>query len=366
MTILGTRPEIIRLSLLINKLDQTCEHILVNTGQNYDPNLSDIFFDGMNVRKPDYNLSVDTSSLGSALAEIFQKVETLLVKYQPDGVVILGDTNSAFAAVLAERMSIPVYHLEAGNRAFDKNVPEDLNRRMVDHVSSVNIAYTERAFGNLLREGLQPRFVYKSGSPMPEVFSHYQSAFKSSRILESLKLSTGGYFLASIHRQETVDHIETLMTVLKELNEVGEKFGMNVIFSTHPRTKSRIGVMETSQFPRLILCNPFSFVDYVTLQKNARCVISDSGTAFEEAVLTRVPTVIARSSSERLEALSAGNTILSGVAQGQISRSVNMVLNRETSHYTPDADYLESHFSDKVLSIILSTISNVKGWYGLR
>jgi len=368
VTIVGTRPEIIRLSRVISKLDESVNHILVHTGQNYDPKLNEIFFSELNVRTPDYFLNADTSSLGSVMGDILKKIEDVFVSHRPDGVVILGDTNSAIAAVMAKRMHIPVYHMEAGNRSFDENVPEETNRRMVDHVSDFNLAYTEHARRNLLAEGLHPRRVVVTGSPMREILEHYLPAIETSDILSKLELTRGGYFLVSAHRQENVDSPSRLATLLETLKALHSEWNVPVLVSTHPRTRKLLenlaGYAET---PGLIFHEPFGFLDYNKLQLNALAVVSDSGTISEEATILGFPAVTIRDSMERPEALEIGGLVMTGIAKDNVIAGLREVIVNppEAGRSLPEG-YEVSNVSERVVRYILSTVSRHHEWAGIR
>lgn len=365
MTIVGTRPELIRLSRLIPKLDQYTKHVLVHTGQNDDPKLNQIFFDELEIRKPDYFLKVDTSSMGSVMADTIRKSEEVLLKEQPDAVMILGDTNSAVAAIVAERMHIPVYHMEAGNRSFDANVPEELNRKLVDHIASFNLPYSEHALRNLLAEGLHPRRICVTGSPILEIYNHYKHKIESSTALENLSLTPNSYFLVSVHRQENVDSPERLKLVLDCLIAVRDTWNLSVLVSTHPRTKKRLQEIGSEKIEGIDFHEPFGYFDYNQLQKNAKCVISDSGTISEESAIIGFPAVSFRDSMERPEALDSGSVVLSGLntvnllATIQIACGTGGGLRTPTSYEVPD-------FSSIVLKFLYSTASQHKSWLGIR
>jgi UDP-N-acetylglucosamine 2-epimerase (non-hydrolysing) len=368
VTIVGTRPEIIRLSRVIAKLDESVNHVFVHTGQNYDPKLNDIFFSELNVRTPDYFLNVDTSSLGAVLGDTLKKTEEVFLKHKPDGVVILGDTNSAIAAVLAKRMHIPVYHMEAGNRSFDENVPEETNRRMVDHVSDFNLAYTEHARRNLLAEGLHPRRVVVTGSPMSEILAHYLPAIQGSNVLDTLKLQKNGYFLVSAHRQENVDNPSRLADLLETLKAIHAEWNVPVLVSTHPRTRKQLeNLPGYSEIPGVIFHEPFGFLDYNKLQLNALAVVSDSGTISEEATILGFPAVTIRDSMERPEALEVGGIVMTGLGKDNVIAGI-----REVVANPPKADrklpegYEATNVSERVVRFILSTVSRHHEWAGVR
>jgi UDP-N-acetyl-L-fucosamine synthase len=365
MTIVGTRPELIRLSRLIPKLDEHTNHILVHTGQNDDPKLNQIFFDELEIRKPDYFLKVDTSSMGTVMADTIRKSEEVLLKEKPDAVMILGDTNSAVAAIVAERMQIPVYHMEAGNRSFDANVPEELNRKLVDHIASFNLPYTEHALRNLLAEGLHPRRICVTGSPIREIYNHYRDKIEKSSAMQDLSLTQGKYFLVSVHRQENVDSPERLKLVLECLTAVRDTWNLPVLVSTHPRTKKRLEEIGSKEIQGIDFHEPFGYFDYNQLQKNAMCVISDSGTISEEAAIIGFPAISFRDSMERPEALDAGVLILSGLSAPNLLQSIEILTSREPIHLTP-ADYKSADFSERVFRFLFSTVRQHRAWLGLQ
>lgn len=368
VTVVGTRPEIIRLSRVITKLDEAFNHIFVHTGQNYDPMLNDIFFEELKVRKPDYFLDVDTSSLGAVMGDTLKKIEEVFLRHRPDGLVILGDTNSAITALIAKRMHIPIYHLEAGNRSFDENVPEETNRRMVDHVADFNLAYTEHARRNLLAEGLHPRQVAVTGSPMQEVLNHYRTEIADSEIVKSLNLMPQQYFLVSAHREENVDDPSRLSELLETLKAIHAEWNMPVLVSTHPRTRKRLEALQSyTPSSGVIFHEPFGFFDYVNLQENAFAVISDSGTVSEEASILGFPAVTIRDSMERPEALEVGGVVLVGLSMGNVLAGVREVVkNRNNSQIKLPIGYEVSDFSLRVLRFILSTAHVSRYWTGVR
>lgn len=368
VTIVGTRPEIIRLSRLIPILDVVADHKFVHTGQNYDYQLNQVFFDELKVRQPDYFLDAQTISLGMVLGDILQKIEKIFVAEKPDGVVILGDTNSAICALLAKRMHIPVYHLEAGNRSFDENVPEESNRRMVDHVSDFNLPYNSWSYANLINEGMHPRRMIKTGSPMKEILKYYEKDISKSEVLKTLKLNRGEYFLVSAHRQENVDSQERLQILLKSLNAIQEKWNLPVLVSTHPRTRKRLeGIKGYDTNPRIIFHEPFGFFDYVALQMNSRAVISDSGTISEESAILSFPAITIRDSIERPEALETGSILMTGLESDQILNGLEQITSasRSNSEVLPEG-YEVENFSLRVSSFILSTVYRHHEWAGIR
>ena len=364
VTIVGTRPEIIRLSRLIPKLDEYTDHILVHTGQNSDRQLNEVFFEDLELRQPDYYLNVDTSSMGSVMGDTLKKAEEVFLKEKPDAVMILGDTNSAIAAVVAERMHIPVYHMEAGNRSFDANVPEELNRKMVDHVATFNLPYNDYSMRNLLAEGIHPRFIHKTGSPIREIYEYYKPKIEASKILDDLGLKPKGYFLVSIHRQENVDSPDRLKLVLESLEAVRDEYGLPLMVSTHPRTRKRLEALSSTNLPGITFHEPFGYLDYNKLQIDAKCVISDSGTISEESSIIDFTAVTVRDSMERPEAFDAGSLVLTGLDPENLVRSISFAMNKEPSQI-PEG-YESSAFSDKVLGFFLSTVNQHRNWKNLR
>jgi UDP-N-acetylglucosamine 2-epimerase (non-hydrolysing) len=371
VTVVGTRPEIIRLSRVIPLLDKHFKHIFVNTGQNKDPMLSKVFFNELEIRTPDIYLDVDTSTLGAVLGDTLAKIEKVFLEHKPDAVLILGDTNSAISAVLAKRMHIPVYHMEAGNRSFDENVPEETNRRLVDHVSDFNLPYTEHARRNLLTEGLPPRRIMVSGSPMREVLDYYMAKIQASKILKSLELEPQKYFLVSAHRQENVDSPERLKDLLETLKKVHETWGLPIMVSTHPRTRKQLesipGYKETKG---VVFHEPFGFVDYNKLQLNAKCVLSDSGTISEESITLGFPAVTIRDSMERPEALESGGIVMTGLKAENVIAGIRSVT-EDGDHSKAIATQLPAGYevtdcSTRVVRFMLSTISRHHEWAGIR
>lgn len=372
VTVVGTRPEIIRLSRVIPLLDKTFNHIFVNTGQNKDPMLNKVFFDELEIRTPDVYLDVNTSSLGAVLGDTLAKIEKVFLDHKPDAVLILGDTNSAISAVLAKRMHIPVYHMEAGNRSFDENVPEETNRRMVDHVSDFNLPYTEHARRNLLAEGLQPRRIMVSGSPMREVLDHYMAGIQASKVLETLNLDPQKYFLVSAHRQENVDSPERLQDLLETLKKVNKTWGLPILVSTHPRTRKQLeGISGYKETIGVVFHEPFGFIDYNKLQLNAKCVLSDSGTISEESIILGFPAVTIRDSMERPEALESGGIVMTGLKAANVIAGIRSVTeDRGSAKGAPSrslpAGYEVTDCSARVVRFILSTASRHHEWAGIR
>ena len=373
MTIVGTRPEIIRLARVMNRLDNTpgVEHVIVHTGQNYDYELNGVFFDDLGVRKPDHFLAVDTSSLGAVLGGTLMKSEEVMRAEQPDAVLVLGDTNSCIAAVMAKRLRIPTYHMEAGNRCFDENVPEETNRRLVDHVADFNLVYTEHARRNLLAEGLHPRRIIKTGSPILEVVEAYTEQIKASNILTQRGLEEGQYFLVSAHREENVDNPERLRALLDGLIAVHDAFDLPVFVSTHPRTRKRLEALPGWTEPEgVTFSEPLGFHDYNKLQLSAACVLSDSGTIAEESSLMGFPAVTLRDSIERPEALDTGAIIMTGLHADDMVTAVRVAMESGypragVSDITPE-DYLIDNCSQRAVNFILSTAHRHRQWAGIR
>ena len=353
MTVLGTRPEIIRLSLIIGKLDKLCQHVLVHTGQNYDSNLNEIFFQQLGVRQPDHFLGVRGATFGEQISKIIQTSEQVMLSEKPDRLLILGDTNSALSAVVAKRMGIPVYHMEAGNRCFDDRVPEEVNRRIIDHSSDVLMPYTERSRANLLREGIEGDRIYVTGNPIFEVIQHYEPVIRKSDILASLGVEAGKYFLVTMHREENVDVEERLQALVQTLDLLQKEYRVPVICSLHPRTASRMqryGVGVTNN--QVKLHEPFGFFDFIALEQSAFCVLSDSGTVQEECSIFRVANVTIRDVTERPETIECGSNILSGAEPETIQQCVRVVLSQKPD-WTAPPEYLVPNVSSTVAKIVL-------------
>lgn len=368
-TILGTRPEIIRLSRVMALLDEYVNHIIIHTGQNYDYELNEIFYNDLEIRKPDYYLEVNTGSLGTVLGETLIKSEEILLKEKPDAVLILGDTNSSIAGIIAKRYKIPVYHMEAGNRSFDFNVPEEINRRIIDHTADFNLVYTEHARRHLLSEGLPHRRIYLTGSPMYEVLNYYKDKIDNSSILQELNLTEQQYFMVSTHREENVDNRENLKQILNILNALAEKYQYPVIVSTHPRTKKRLESLGDEKNSDLIqFLKPFGFTDYVNLQKNALCTISDSGTISEESAMLSFPAISLRRSMERPEAQDAGSIILTGFDEGVVLDSVKLAIDEMEQKMNGDIpfEYKIENTSYRVLKLILGTSRLSNYWANIN
>lgn len=355
MTILGTRPEIIRLSETIKLLDKYTEHILVHTGQNYDYELNEVFFNDLSLRKPDYFLGVKAQTIGAQLGNILVESEKVMQKEKPDALLILGDTNSALSCIIAKRLKIPTFHMEAGNRCFDESVPEEINRRIVDHTCDVNLPYTEHAKLNLLREGLHPKRIFITGSPMREVLEKNMGNIDSSNIINELKLNPNDYFVVSAHREENIDNDVVFNEFIDLLNGLAKKYEKQIIVTTHPRTRKRIEQNKVHLDHRILLHKPFGFFDYVHLQKYAICNISDSGTINEDASILNILAVVIRYSTERPEALDTGNVILTGMNYKDVITSIEVVMDQNNRNITfaIPKDYSDNNVSEKVIRIIV-------------
>ena len=354
MTIVGTRPEIIRLAEVIKKCDQYFEHVLVHTGQNWDYTLNDVFFKELELREPDHFLGVVGNDLGETMGNIIAKSYQILAQEQPEALLILGDTNSCLAAIAAKRLKIPVFHMEAGNRCFDQNVPEEINRRIVDVTSDVNLAYTEHARRYLLNEGMRKEYTFVTGSPLPEVFHKYMPQIDASDVLTRLNLKEKNYFLVSAHREENIDNDTNFEQLMTALNYVAEKYDMPVIFSTHPRTWKRIEQKGFQFHKNIVQLKPFGFYDYNKLQKEAFCVLSDSGSLAEESNIMGFAGVSIRTSTERPEAIDKGSVILGGISSSSITQAIELItkqkLNQEPT--VKVHDYTDINVSIKVVNII--------------
>ncbi|KJS03925.1 MAG: UDP-N-acetylglucosamine 2-epimerase [Peptococcaceae bacterium BRH_c4a] len=353
MTILGTRPEIIRLSLVIPLLDGLCNHILVHTGQNFDRTLCDIFFTELNLRSPDYILDCQAQTLMGQIGKILCGCEMVLLKEKPDRLLILGDTNSALAAMAAKRLRIPVYHMEAGNRCYDDRVPEEINRRIVDHCSDILLPYTERSRANLLREGIAGDRIYVTGNPIWEVLSHYAGRIEESQALQTMGVAAKGYFLVTLHRAENVDDGERLGKFITALQRLRADYGIPLICSLHPRTRSQLERQKRSLAGAGIrVVEPLGLFDFVFLEQNAYCVLSDSGTVQEECCLYKIPNVTLRDVTERPETLEAGSNLIAGCEPAAILRAVKTVLSQGWD-WVPPPEYMVQKVSRKVVKILL-------------
>ena len=354
MTIFGTRPEIIRLSRVMAKLDMYVNHVTVHTGQSFDYEMSQVFFDDLGVRKPDYFLEVKSETLGGQIAKIIERSESVLAKEKPDALLILGDTNSALAAIVAKRMKIPIFHMEAGNRSFDENVPEEINRRIVDHISDINLLYSENARLYLIREGIHPGTLFVTGTPMTEVLMHHAKDIDNSKILTQLKLKKRKYFVASVHREENVESETAFRNIIAALNAVAETYNMPILVSTHPRTRKKIDEYKVATHRLINFHKPMGYFDYNKLQKNAFCVLSDSGSIHEEAAILKMPAVQLRVSQERPEAFDEGVAVLSGHDTNMILHSIHLVTDQVKRGivFNVPAAYSKTNVSDKVVRLL--------------
>ena len=357
MTVVGTRPEIIRLSRVLARLDEHCEHVLVHTGQNYDYELNQIFFDDLGLRKPDHFLNAAGASAAETIGKIIAAMDAVLLAEQPQALLVLGDTNSCLAVIPAKRRKVPIFHMEAGNRCFDMRVPEEINRRIVDHTADVNLTYSSIAREYLLREGLPPDLVIKTGSPMAEVLAHYRSRIEASSVLARLGLAEDGYFVVSAHREENIDSDASFGKLVAVLNGVAETHGLPVIVSTHPRTQKRVDALGVRFHPQVRLLRPLGFSDYVRLQQSARAVLSDSGTISEESSILNFPALNLREAHERPEGMEEAAVMLTGLALERVLQGLAILAEQPRGAQRllrQVADYSMPNVSDKVLRIIHS------------
>lgn len=357
MTIVGTRPEIIKLSRVINELDRHLEHLLVHTGQNYDYELNEIFFRDLDIRKPDYFLEAAGTRAAETIGNVIARADVLMAETRPDAVLLLGDTNSCLAAISAKRRKIPVFHMEAGNRCFDERVPEEINRRIVDHVSDINLTYSHLAREYLLREGLPPERVIWTGSPMYEVLEHYRRVIEASDVLGKLRLQPDNYYVVSVHREENVDVEKNLNALISILNELSRKHGRRIIVSAHPRTRKRIEEAASAVGPGVELHKPFGFLDFVKLELGARAVLSDSGTITEESSILNFPALNLREAHERPEGMEEASVMMVGLNMERIFQGLDVLESQPRGKerlLRVVNDYNVPNVSDKVLRIILS------------
>jgi len=352
MTILGTRPEIIRLSLIIPKLDRWTQHTLIHTGQNYEPELDSIFFETMKIRRPHAYLDSRSDSLFRQIAKILEAAEAWVDQVRPDACLILGDTNSGLSAIVAEKKGVPVFHMEAGNRCFDLRVPEELNRRIIDHTSSWLLPYVEGSRMNLLNEGINDERIFVTGNPIFEVLEHYQANIQASDVLNRLGIRQREFFLVTAHRAENVDVPERLMGIVTALNRLAKEYDYPVIWSFHPRTRSKLEKLSVALHSLIRLCTPFDLFDFVKMEQTAFCVLTDSGTVQEECCILHVPAVTLRDTTERPETVRCGSNILAGCDPEQIVRSVELVTQTGFRWDVPK-EYVDPHVSDKVVRLIL-------------
>jgi len=363
LTIIGTRPETIRLSRVIDKFDRFTDHILVHTGQNYDYELNKIFFDDLEIRKPDYFLGVAGENLAQTIGNIIIKSDEVFEKERPDALLVLGDTYSSLSVIPARRRKIPIFHMEAGNRCFDQRVPEEINRKIVDHTADINMPYSSIARGYLLAEGFPADQIIKTGSPMFEVLDFYKEKISNSDIVKKLGLEDGKFFVVSIHREENVDNPDSFEKIIKVLNSIAEKYRYRIIFSTHPRTRKRIESSGVKLNGLIESLKPFGFTDYVKLQKSAFCVISDSGTITEESSILNFPAINLRQAHERPEGMEEGAVIMAGLEKERVIESIPVAVSQERGEKRSlemVSDYYTPNVSEKVLRIILSYADFVK------
>lgn len=369
MTIVGTRPELIKLSVVIAELDKHTDHVFVHTGQNYDFELNEIFFNDLGLRRPDHFLKAAGTTPAETIGLVIAKVDTLLESENPDALLLLGDTNSCLAVISAKRRKVPIFHMEAGNRCFDQRVPEEVNRKIVDHLSDINMPYTEHARRYLLAEGIKPETVIKTGSPMTEIFQLHQSAIDKSDVLNRLQLQPRKYFVVSAHREENVDTPENLSAILDSLNGLAETYNHPIIVSTHPRTRKRLDELDSAleldsdieANPLIQFLKPLGFFDYVRLQKDALCVVSDSGTITEEANILNFPAVTIRQAHERPEGMDEAAIIMCGLRRDRVLQAVDLAVEQWDTHRTFNliSDYASDNVSKKVVRIILSHVDYV-------
>lgn len=356
LTLVGTRPEIIKLSRIVQACEKYFNHILVHTGQNYDYELNEIFFEDLGVPKPSYFLNAAGKNVAETISSVIAKFDEVLELTKPDAILIYGDTNSALGVIAAKRRQIPIFHMEAGNRCFDQRVPEELNRKVVDHLSDINMVHSEHARRYLIAEGLKPETIIKSGSPMPEVLSFYQKQIHDSNVLKTLDLQAKNFFLVSTHREENVDYPNNFVTLFQSLNAVAEEYKMPIIVSTHPRTRKKLdSTPEIKMNPLVHFMKPLGFYDYNKLQQNALCVISDSGTITEEASILKFPAIMIRQAHERPEGMDAGIVIMSGLSSENILSSIKIATDESIAKVIPDIDdYRDHQVSQQVVKIIQS------------
>lgn len=358
MAIVGTRPELIKMSRVIAEFDRHTQLVLVHTGQNYDFELNQVFFDDLEIRKPDYFLEAVGDNAAQTIGRVIEKVDEVLATEQPDAVMLYGDTNSCMAVIAAKRRKVPVFHMEAGNRCFDQLVPEELNRKVLDHLSDINLVLTEHARRYLIAEGIRPETIIKTGSHMREVLDHYMPKIQTSHVLQRMRLEKGRYFIVSAHREENVDSEENLRDLLETLNSLATNYGLPVIVSTHPRTRKRLDALLGVEFNSLIqFMRPFGFCDYICLQMESLCVLSDSGTITEEASLLNLPAITIRNSHERPEGMDAGTLIMTGLKKARVLDAVRIVVaqhTRKNVSVRPVLDYENPAVSKQVLRIVES------------
>ena len=360
-TIVGTRPELIKLSAVIKKLDLVCDHLLIHTGQNFDFELNQIFFNDLGIRTPDIFLEAAGENFAYTISQIISKSYDVLVEEKPDGILLYGDTNSCLSVIVAKRLKIPVFHMEAGNRCFDQRVPEELNRKIVDHLSDINMPISDHARKYMEREGILPETIIKIGSSIPEVLDNQKKLINSSDILSKLNLKAADFFVVSIHREENVDNKDNLTKIVNSLNQIVKVFKKKIIFSIHPRTKNKLILfgLEDKISNDVIQSKPFGFNDYIKLQKSSFCVISDSGTISEESSILKFPAITIRQSHERPEAMDEGTIIMTGFDKKNIIDSINIVTSLDAKKITTAKDYTTENVSEKVVRIIFSYVDYI-------
>jgi len=358
MTIVGTRPEVIKLSRVIAELDRYTEHVLVHTGQNYDYELNEIFFKELDVRRPDYFLEAAGKSAAQTIGTVISKSDEIIANECPEALLVLGDTNSCLAVIAAKRRKVPIFHMEAGNRCFDQRVPEEINRKLVDHLSDINMPYTEHARRYLLAEGVRPDMIIKTGSPMKEILAYYMPTIEKSDVLDRIGLKAGEFFLVSMHREENVDSDNNFADLLTSLNAIAEKYGKPIIISTHPRTRNRLEERSQGELAKeLQFLKPLGFLDYIKLQMQAFCVISDSGTITEESSILNFPAITIREAHERPEGMDEGTLIMSGLRAERVLQSIEIVTSQHSNskrQFRLVKDYDTESVSKKVVRIVMS------------
>lgn len=363
MTIVGTRPELIKMSRVIAEFDQHTQHILVHTGQNYDYELNQLFFEDLGIRKPDYFLEAVGDNAAQTIARVIEKSDAVMEKEMPDAIMLYGDTNSCLAVLAAKRRKIPVFHMEAGNRCFDQRVPEELNRKVLDHLSDINLVLTEHARRYLIAEGIPPETIIKTGSHMREVLDFYMPKIRKSDVIARMGLEVGKFFIVSAHREENIDSPENMLNMVETLNALAEVYGYPIIVSTHPRTKKRLDAMELGQLNPLIqFLKPFGFCDYIKLQMESLCVVSDSGTITEEASLLNLPAITIRNAHERPEGMDVGTLIMSGLKKERVLDAVHVIVaqhDKDKPVMHPVQDYEAGPVSKQLLRVVLSYVDYI-------
>ena len=355
MTIVGTRPEIIKLSRVINQLEKYFKHTLVHTGQNYDFELNEVFFSDLDIKKPDYFLNTAEKSSAGTIGKVISEVDIVLQKEKPDAVLLYGDTNSCLSVIAAKRLQIPIFHMEAGNRCFDQRVPEEINRKIVDHLSDINMVHSEHARKYLLAEGLKPETIFKTGSPMREILNFYSDKIENNNVLSRMSLNSKDYFVVSIHREENVDYKDNFENLLKSLNSIAERYKKPLIVSTHPRTRKKLEEYKSNEFNEKIeFLKPMGFHDYIKLQKEAFCIISDSGTITEESSILGFPAIMIRQAHERPEGMDVGAVIMSGLEGKRVIESIDIAVSCAEKSISDIKDYDSEDVSIHVVKIIQS------------